>query len=83
MITVVKKVSAAVKKTVSADGISILQLNGRAAGQSVMHLHFHVIPRFKEDSLSKVIGTMVKHHGLKKPDRGELDEIAKEIRKNL
>ncbi len=83
LVTVVKKVSAAVKKTVCAEGISILQLNGRAAGQSVMHFHVHVIPRFKEDSISKVVGAMVGHHGLKKPDERELDEIAKNIRKNL
>jgi histidine triad (HIT) family protein len=83
VVIVVKKVSAAVKKAVSAEGITLLQLNGRSAGQSVMHFHVHVIPRFKEDSISQVIGAMVEHHGLKKPDRRELNEIAKKIRKNL
>jgi histidine triad (HIT) family protein len=83
VIIIVKKVSVAVKKTVSAEGISILQLNGRFAGQSVMHFHVHVIPRFKEDSISKAIGAMVGHHGLEKPDRRELDEIAQRVQKNL
>jgi len=43
---IVKKVAYAVKKGVSAEGISIVQNNERAAGQVVFHLHVHVIPRF-------------------------------------
>lgn len=42
----VKKVASAVKSGMRADGISIAQSNGRAAGQVVAHAHFHVIPRF-------------------------------------
>jgi histidine triad (HIT) family protein len=81
---VVKRVSGAVKKTVGAGGISVLQLNGRAAGQSVMHFHVHVIPRFIGDPLSKAIGAMVGgHHGVEKPERRDLDEIAQKIRENL
>ncbi len=83
VVTVVKKVSTAVKKTVSAEGISILQLNGRAAGQSVMHFHIHVIPRFKDDSMSKAIIAMVGHQGLKHVERRELDDMAKKIREKF
>ena len=83
MAPVVKRVSAAVKKTVGADGISVLQLNGRAAGQVVMHFHVHVIPRFSGDAISKALGAMIGHHGLKKPERNDLDEIAKKIRESL
>jgi histidine triad (HIT) family protein len=43
---VVKKMAAAVKKGMKADGISIAQSNERAAGQVIPHVHFHVIPRF-------------------------------------
>ena len=83
MFSVVKTVSTAVKKTVGAEGISILQLNGRAAGQSVMHFHDHVIPRFRGDPLSKAIGAMVGHQGFEKPERRDLDETARKIRENL
>jgi histidine triad (HIT) family protein len=83
MAPVIKRVSAAVKKTVGADGISILQLNGRAAGQMVMHFHVHVIPRFRGDTISKALGAMIGHKGLKKPERRELDDIAEKIRQNL
>lgn len=34
-----------------ADGINILNANGEAAQQSVSHLHFHIIPRYKGDKL--------------------------------
>ncbi|TDU82298.1 histidine triad (HIT) family protein [Kribbella voronezhensis] len=33
-----------------ADGISVLQANGAAAGQTVFHLHFHLLPRPTGDS---------------------------------
>lgn len=41
-----QKVARAVKKAFSPPGIMIAQLNGAAAGQSVFHLHIHVIPRY-------------------------------------
>ena len=47
----IQKVSNAVKKGVNAEGISINMSNESAAGQVVMHAHFHLIPRFKDDGL--------------------------------
>lgn len=44
-IAATQRVAAAVKKAFSAEGIMIAQLNGPAAGQTVFHLHFHIIPR--------------------------------------
>ena len=38
-------VARAVKTAFDAKGLMIVQLNGREAGQSVFHLHFHIIPR--------------------------------------
>jgi histidine triad (HIT) family protein len=46
LMKIVKKIAMAVKKGTNADGISIGQSNGRAAGQVISHVHFHVIPRF-------------------------------------
>ena len=77
MAAVVKRVSVAVKKTVGADGIKIIQLNGRAAGQLVMHIHIHVIP-----TNSKTGGMMGNRRRIT-PERRDLDENAKKIRKNL
>lgn len=72
----VKKVANAVKKTVGCDGINILQNNGEAAGQTVFHLHIHVIPRNKKDGVE-----------LPPPKDnyadGEAAKLAKKIAENL
>jgi histidine triad (HIT) family protein len=45
----VKRVAAAVKEAAKADGLSVIQSNGKAAGQVVPHVHFHLIPRFENE----------------------------------
>ena len=45
LVATTQKVARAVKKGIGATGIMIAQLNGTAAGQSVFHVHFHIIPR--------------------------------------
>jgi histidine triad (HIT) family protein len=42
----VQRVARAVRAALKPDGITIMQLNGTAAGQTVFHPHFHVIPRW-------------------------------------
>lgn len=51
---IAKKIAGAIKKTTNCDGINVLQNNGTAAGQSVFHLHVHVIPRFENDGFLPV-----------------------------
>ncbi len=46
---VAAKVGEGMKKALNADGINIVQNNGEAAGQTVPHLHVHVIPRYNGD----------------------------------
>jgi histidine triad (HIT) family protein len=41
----VQNVARGVQKAFDADGITIFQFNGAAGGQTVFHLHFHIIPR--------------------------------------
>lgn len=46
------KIAKAEKEAFAADGVNILQNNELAAGQSVFHFHMHVIPRYKDDTIS-------------------------------
>lgn len=47
----IKDISLLLQKTLGADGVNILNANGEHAWQSVAHLHFHIMPRFKNDNL--------------------------------
>lgn len=49
---IVKRISESVMKVTNAKGINILNNCGEAAGQSVMHFHIHIIPRYGNDSFS-------------------------------
>lgn len=51
MIVLVKNLANKVKKATNASGVNILNNNGAAAGQSVNHIHFHIIPRYDNDDL--------------------------------
>ena len=42
---VAKKVAGTMKEKLSCDGLNLVQNNGEAAGQTVMHFHLHIIPR--------------------------------------
>jgi histidine triad (HIT) family protein len=42
-------ISVAVRESIKADGFNIVINNGKAAGQTVFHFHFHIIPRFNND----------------------------------
>ena len=67
----VRKVAAHIKSALPCDGFNILQNNGEAAGQTVMHLHFHIIPRYSGEEL-----TFVSHKG----DMDELKALAARLR---
>jgi histidine triad (HIT) family protein len=46
-----QRVAKAVVEALGCDGVSIMQFNGEAGGQTVFHLHFHVIPRWADRPL--------------------------------
>jgi histidine triad (HIT) family protein len=73
---VTKHVAPAVKKATAADGISIIQQNGKAAGQDIFHLHVHVVPRFDGQKLPRF-------SDLQLVERSKLNDIAKKIRQHL
>ena len=71
LITKVKKVAAHVALSLGCDGFNILQNNGAAAGQTVRHVHFHIIPRWNGNPLT---------FENKKGDMDELAALAEKIR---
>ncbi|MEI9409937.1 HIT family protein [Mesorhizobium salmacidum] len=58
LFTVVQKVARAVRKAFDADGVTVMQFNEPASGQTVYHLHVHVIPRFDSIPLKPHTGAM-------------------------
>ncbi len=70
-----QKVAAAAVKATKADGFQIRQYNESAGGQTVFHLHFHILP-MKE-------GAPMKPHTGQMADHGLLAEQAKAIRSFL
>lgn len=75
LFTVVRKVARAVKQGFGADGVTVMQFNEPASGQTVYHLHVHVIPRFDGIPLKPHTG------GMEKPE--VLAESAEKIRAAL
>jgi histidine triad (HIT) family protein len=71
-----KKISSSVKEATQADGISIIQQNGKAAGQDIFHLHVHVVPRFEGQKLPR-FGELLE------VERAQLDDMAKKIKEKL
>jgi len=58
LLAAVQRIARAVKTAFEADGVTVIQFNEPAAGQSVFHLHFHVIPRFDGVPLKPHTGDM-------------------------
>lgn len=69
-------VARALSESLKLDGFNIFSNNGRIAGQSVFHFHFHVTPRYKDDNIKFVLE-------LKKYSNSEMADIAEKIRLHI
>ena len=58
LMPVVQKIARAVIKAFAADGAVVMQFNEEPAGQTVFHLHFHVVPRYEGVPLRPHTGKM-------------------------
>ena len=47
-----QKIAAVLREVLGFEGLNLIQNNGAAAGQEVMHFHLHLIPRFDEDAMT-------------------------------
>ncbi len=75
VIPYVQQLAKAARTALMADGIRIVQFNEASAGQTVFHLHWHIIPVYE--------GTKLKAHATGMADAKELQELAGQIAAKL
>jgi histidine triad (HIT) family protein len=68
----VQRITHAVRAALKPDGIVVTQFNGQASGQTVFHLHFHIIPRWEGVPVGR-------HAGGQMADPEELARLAHDI----
>lgn len=73
-IQIVQKVAQAMEKALEVDGIVLMQLSGASAGQTVPHIHFHLIP-----SSVHALGK----HALQMGDQDKIKALAEKIKAAL
>lgn len=76
ILVIARKIATAMKEELNCDGINFLQNNGKAAGQSVFHIHFHLIPRYEDDKVN-ISWTPGKYND------GQAAELAEKISKRI
>lgn len=57
-----------IRRAMQPDGLNVIQSNGAAASQTVMHLHVHLVPRFNGDRIGRIW-----------PPESDYSELAKDI----
>ena len=70
-----QKLARAVRAALQPDGLFVGQFNGAAAGQTVAHVHFHLIPRWS--------GVEMRLHARDMADAAQLQAVAERIRAQL
>ena len=68
----VQRLTIATEKALKPDGVTVTQFNGEDAGQTIFHLHFHIIPRYAGKRLAG-------HSHGQKADIDELQQLASQI----
>ena len=75
LITVTQRIATAAKQAFNAAGLMLIQFNGEAAGQTVFHIHFHIVPRY--------VGKPLREHGRGMADPEVLRQQAEQLRQAL
>jgi histidine triad (HIT) family protein len=75
LIQATQKVATAVRTAFRPDGLALMQFNGPVAGQTVFHIHFHIVPRYS--------GRELGNHARRMADNALLAEHAERIRAAL
>jgi histidine triad (HIT) family protein len=75
MMASVQRVARATRRALQPDGLTVMQFNGAVSGQTIFHLHFHIIPRWEGITLGR--------HAAAMADAGELAALAARIAAQL
>ncbi|MEW6569000.1 MAG: HIT family protein [Chloroflexota bacterium] len=79
MFAVARRLALALRRSgVRCEGVNLYLADGRSAGQEVMHVHLHVLPRYAGDGFG-----LRRTKVLSRPRRADLDAIAENIRQAL
>ena len=70
------RVGRAIRDAFKPEGLSVYQANGKAAGQTVLHYHVHLVPRYEGDGMALT-------WPVKNPPREQLEEAAAKIRASM
>jgi histidine triad (HIT) family protein len=73
---VAARVARAIRAAFEPQGLSVYQANGKAAGQTVLHFHVHLVPRYEGDGMALT-------WPVKNPPREKLVEYAEKVRARL
>jgi len=80
MFVLAKNIDKAIRESgIKAEGMNLFLADGKAAGQEVLHVHLHIIPRFNNDGF----GFIFPEGYEKRPQRNELDIISQLIKSHL
>ncbi|OEC54939.1 MULTISPECIES: HIT family protein [Pseudomonadaceae] len=75
VMAVVQRLSRVITEELKPAGVQVAQFNGAPAGQTVFHLHFHIIPRYEGEGLGV--------HASQKADPAELEALQARISRHL
>lgn len=70
-----QRIATAAQQAFKADGITLMQFNGEAAGQTVLHIHFHIVPRYQDVPMAL--------HARSFADQAVLEKNAELLRRTL
>jgi len=80
MFKTAQRIAKALRRTaLKCEGINFFLADGRVAGQDILHVHLHVIPRHRGDGFGLKLGSSYGY----RPPRDELDMVAAEIKRVL
>lgn len=75
VMTVAQRLTRAIVEELQPEGVQLAQFNGAAAGQTVFHLHVHIVPRYRDQGLGI--------HAAREADHAELRQLQQRLARRI